>query len=95
MSVKKKIKRLNIENTKLRDELETERLSNTRLRQKIDESKNVEQLENLVKFAVTNQIGNLIGGMRIESAEVDKMKNLKLYVKYEHQQDSYIILVEP
>lgn len=95
MSVKRKIKRLNIENAELRDALETERLSNSRLRQKIDTSKNVELLENLVKFAVTNYGGNLRSGIQIESIEVDKMENLKLYVKYEPQQDSYIILVEP
>ena len=36
MSVKGKVKRLNKELIKLRDDLETERLSNRRLRQKLD-----------------------------------------------------------
>lgn len=69
MSVKGKVKRLNKELIKLKDELETETLSNRRLRQRLDEEKQfsdyVRQLENIVKFALTNQIGNLRGGMHL------------------------------
>lgn len=97
MSVKGKVKRLNKELIKLRDDLETERLSNRRLRQKLDKqtesSVYTRQLENIVKFAITNHIGNLRGGMQIERYGIDKMQNLKLSIDYEVQYDSYIIRV--
>ena len=79
MSVKGKVKRLNKEIIKLKDELETETLSNRRLRQRLDEEKQfsdyVRQLENIVKFALTNQIGNLRSGMQIERYGIDKMQD--------------------
>ena len=97
MSVKGKVKRLNKELIKLRDDLETERLSNKRLRKKLDKqiesSVYTRQLENIVKFAITNHIGNLRGGMQIERYGIDKMQNLKLSVDYEPQYNSYIIRV--
>lgn len=97
MSVKGKVKKLNKELIKLRDDLETERLSNRRLRQKLDKqtesSVYTRQLENIVKFAITNHIGNLRGGMQIERYGIDKMQNLKLSIDYEVQYDSYIIRV--
>ena len=97
MSVKGKVKRLNKEIIKLKDELETETLSNRRLRQRLDEEKQfidyVRQLENIVKFALTKQIGNLRGGMQIERYGIDKMENLRLTVDYEPQFNSYIIRV--
>ncbi len=97
MSVKGKVKRLNKELIKLRDDLETERLSNKRLRKKLDKqiesSVYTRQLENIVKFAITNHIGNLRGGMQIERYGIDKMQNLKLSVDYEPQYHSYIIRV--
>lgn len=97
MSVKGKVKRLNKEIAKLQDELETERLSNSRLRQKLDEKEQsvryVEQLENIVKFAVTNHIGNLSGGIRIERYGIDKMQDLRLSIDYMLENNSYIIRV--
>lgn len=97
MSVKSKVKRCNKEIIKLQEELETEKLSNRRLRQRLDEEKQsgqyVEQLENILKFAVTNHIGNLRGGMRIERYGIDKMQNFKLSIDYEPQFNSYIIRV--
>ena len=97
MSVKTKIKRCNREIVKLQNELETERLSNRRLRQKLDEEKQskqyTEQLENIVKFAITNHIGNLRGGVGIERYEIEKMQNLKLSIDYEIEYDSYVIRV--
>ena len=97
MSVKGKVKRLNKELIKLRDDLETERLSNKRLRKKLDKqiesSVYTRQLENIVKFAITNHIGNLRGGMQIERYGIDKMQNLKLSVDYEPQYHSYIFRV--
>lgn len=80
MSVKAKVKRLNKEIIKLKDELETETLSNRRLRQRLDEEKQfsdyVRQLENIVKFALTNQIGNLRCGMQIERYGIDNFENI-------------------
>ena len=97
MSVKTKVKRCNKEIRRLGDELQTERLSNRRLRIKLDEQNNrkiyIKQLENIVKFALTNHIGNLKGGMRIESYGIDKMKDLNLSIEFEPQFNSYIIRV--
>lgn len=97
MSVKAKVKRLNKEIIKLKDELETETLSNRRLRQRLDEEKQfsdyVRQLENIAKFALTNQIGNLRGGMQIERYGIDKMQNLRLSIDYVPENNSYIIRV--
>lgn len=97
MSVKSKVKRCNKEISKLQEALETERLSNRRLRQKLDKqtesSVYTRQLENIVKFAITNHMGNLRGGMQIERYGIDKMQNLKLSVDYEPQYHSYIIRV--
>lgn len=97
MSVKSKVKRCNKEIIRLQDELETERLSNRRLRQRLDEEKQfsgyTRQLENIVKFAVTNHIGNLRSGMEIEKYGIDKMQNLRLSINYEPQYNSYIIRV--
>lgn len=98
MSVKGKVKRLNKEIIKLQDELETERLSNSRLRQKLNEKEQsvryIEQLENIVKFAVTNHIGNLRGGIRIARPELYKLNKLKLSIEQELMYNSYIIKVD-
>ncbi len=63
MSVKNKVKRLNKEILNLKNKLETTELSNRRLRYKLDQEKQckqyTEQLENIVKFAITNHIGNV------------------------------------
>lgn len=97
MSVKSKVKRCNKEIIRLQDELEIERLSNKRLRQKLDEEKQfsgyTRQLENIVKFALTNHIGNLKCGMQIEACGIAKMQELKLNIDYAPTHDSYIIRV--
>ena len=97
MSVKGKVKRLNKELIKLRDDLETERLSNRRLRKKLDKqiesSVYTRQLENIVKFAITNQIGGMRGGMQIERYGIDKMQDLRLSINYQPEFNSYIIRV--
>lgn len=104
MSVKSKVKRLNKEIIKLQDELETERLSNSRLRNKNDRLKielkeqgadkqYEEILENIIKFAITNHIGNLKGGMQIERYEIDKMQDLRLSIDYMPENNSYMIRV--
>lgn len=92
MSVKSKVKRCNKEIERLKNELETERLSNNRLRYKLDNGN--ELLENIVKFAVTNQVGNLRAGMIIDARGVDKMKELKLSIDRDYiNENAYIIRV--
>lgn len=97
MSVKNKVKRLNKEILNLKDELETTILSNKRLREKIDEEnqcrKYTEQLENIVKFAITNQLGGIRGGMAIDWFGIDKMKDLKLSIESNPMEHVYIMRV--
>lgn len=93
MSVKSKVKRCNKEIKRLEDELKTTQLSNSRLREKLNNQVDNEQLENIIKFALTNHIGGLEGGIRIERFGIDKMKDLKLNIEYEPMYNSYIIQV--
>ena len=80
MSVRGKVKRRNKEIKRLQEELETYQLSNRRLREKLDSQIDNRTLENIIKFAVTNHVGNLNVGMMIDAASVDKMKDLKLLI---------------
>lgn len=99
MSVKGKVKRLNKRIENLQEELQTYQLSNSRLKNKNDrlkmelEGQKADILENIVKFALTNHIGNLRGGMQIEAYGIDKMKNLRLSIDYITENNSYIIRV--
>ena len=98
MSVKGKVKRLNKEIIKLQDMLETERISNKRLRSKLDNEKQnseyVEQLESILKFTLINSIGHVRGGMQFDRYEVEKMKDLRLSIDYELSTDSYITKID-
>lgn len=80
MSVKSKVKRCNKEINRLQEELETYQLSNNRLREKLNSKANSETLENIVKFALTNQVGGLRAGMMIDASAIDKMKDVKLII---------------
>jgi hypothetical protein len=80
MSVKGKVKRSNKEIKRLQDELETYKLSNSRLREKLDSKIDNKTLENIIKFAVTNHVGNLKAGIMIDAAAIDKMKDLRLLI---------------
>lgn len=97
MSVKNKVKRLNKEILNLKDDIETINLSNKRLREKLDEEKQcrqyTEQLENIVKFAITNQIGGIRGGMAIDWFGIDKMQDLRLDIEKNIIEHSYIMRV--
>lgn len=104
MSVKGKVKRLNKRIENLKEELQTYQLSNSRLRNKNDRLKTeleeqkadkqyTEQLENILKFAITNHIGNLRCGMQIERYGIDKMQDLRLSIDYQPEFNSYIIRV--
>ena len=97
MSVKGKVKKLNKKIENSQEELQTCQLSNSRLRtelegQKVDKQY-TEQLENILKFAITNHIGNLRGGMQIERYGIDKMQDLRLSIDYQPEFNSYIIRV--
>ena len=104
MSVKGKVKKLNKKIENLQEELQTYQLSNSRLRDKNDrlkteleeqkaDKKYIEQLENILKFALTNHIGNLRGGMQIQRYGIDKMQDLRLSIDYMPENNSYIIRV--
>lgn len=97
MSVKGKVKRLNRQIENLQEELQTCQLSNSRLKTELEKQKEDKQyrkqLENILKFAISNHIGNLRGGMQIERYGIDKMENLRLTIDYEPQFNSYIIRV--
>ena len=86
MSVKGKVKRLNKELIKLRNDLE-------KLDKQTESSVYTRQLENIVKFAITNHIGNLRGGMQIDRYGIDKMQDLRLSIDYQPEFNSYIIRV--
>lgn len=94
MSVKGKIKRLNQQLKESKDELETYKLSNSRLREKLDSQIDNRTLENIIKFAITNHVGNLNVGMMIDAASVDKMKDLRLLIDRDNECGrAYIIRV--
>ncbi len=97
MSVKGKVKRLNKQiqelNLKVKDlEIQNRNLKENILKQD-NNSEKTKLYANIVKFALTNHIGNLEGGMRIEKYGIDKMRNLRLFVDYEHEFNSYVIRV--
>ena len=92
MSVKGKIKRLNQQLKESKDELETYKLSNSRLREKLNSQINDKTLENIIKFALTNQVGGLRAGMMIDRYLVDKMSDLRLNVEYSHIENAYKIM---
>lgn len=93
MSVKAKVKRCNKEIKRLQNELETYQLSNERLRQKLNNQRDNELLENIIKFAITNHIGNLRGGMMVDCNGIDKMNNLKLDIEHNIFENTYIMRV--
>lgn len=94
MSVKGKIKRNNKEIKRLQDELETYKLSNNRLRERLYQKIDNKTLENIIKFAVTNHVGNLRAGIMIDAATIDKMKDLKLLINRDDERGrAYVIRV--
>lgn len=97
MSVKGKVKRLNRQIEKLNCELiQLETLKNNNKRIIEDYSSDLEKIkiyENIIKFAITNHIGNLRGGMQIERYGIDKMQDLKLSIDYMQENNSYIIRI--
>lgn len=95
MSVKGKVKRCNAEINRLKTQLETTELSNRRLRQKLDSQIDNKTLENIVKFAITQHIGNLQGGIKIDAMGIDKMNDLRLFIDRDYEYgNNYIIRVK-
>ena len=98
MSVKGKVKRLNRQIEKLNCELiQLETLKNNNKRIIEDYSSDLQKIklyENIIKFAITNHIGNLRGGIQIEKYGIDKMQNLKLDINYQPEFNSYVIRVD-
>jgi hypothetical protein len=94
MSVKSKVKRCNAEIKHLKEQLETSELLNHKLQQQFETLIDNKTLENIVKFAVTQQIGGLHGGITINAMSIDKMNDLRLFIdrSYENE-DAYIIRV--
>jgi len=97
MSVKGKIKRLNKEIKKLYYEntiLSNERKNFKRIEEDYCISLEKEKLyENLIKFFITNHIGDIRGGMQVHRYGIDKMNGLQLKVDYQPEFNSYIIRV--
>ncbi len=93
MSVKSKVKRCNKEIGSLKELVKTLELTNKRLRKETEMQVKNETIENILKFAITNHIGGLNGGIAVERMGIDKMKSLRLNVEYKSINDSYIITV--
>lgn len=97
MSVKSKVKRLNKEIERLELKVKDLEIQNNNLRKNIlkrdDNSEKTKLYSNIIKFALTNYIGRLNAGMRIERHGIDKMQDLKLNIEYEPMFDSYIMRV--
>lgn len=94
MSVKGKIKRLNKQLKESKDELETYQLSNRRLREKLDSQIDNRTPENIIKFAITNHVGNLKAGIMIDAVAIDKMKDLRLLIDRDDEYGrAYVIRV--
>ena len=97
MSVKGKVKRLNREIERLNKrvfELEMKNRNLERIKEDyIAEEQKFKVYENIVKFAVTNHIGGLQGGMRIEKCGIDKMNHLRMNVEDDYFMNSYVIRV--
>lgn len=91
MSVKSKVKKCNMKIKNLETEIEQlkEELFNVNVRK----SSEIELYENIIKFAITNHVGDLKGGMMIESRGIAKMQNLRLYIEKRYKEDAYVIKV--
>ena len=90
MSVKKKIKRLNRWVEYLEEELERTRRSMKH--EQWRHEKREEELENLIKFFVINQVGkHAEGGVHIDKEYIDKIKSLGVDIWYEDYNGAYVI----
>lgn len=97
MSVQSKVKRCNKEIKKLEQKVKELESQNCRLKQSIIEANyNLSELklyENVIKFAVTNHLGGLDGGVTIDARGIDKMQSLSLKVKKDFMGERYLLKV--
>ena len=101
MSVKNKIKRCNKEIKRLEYKVESlerelDRRNNNFKRISQDYQEDLEKLklyENIIKFAITNHIGGIRGGMAIDWFGIDKMQGLRLDVEKNIIEHAYIMRV--
>ena len=101
MSVKNKIKRCNKEIKRLEYkveslEIELDRRNNNFKRISQDYQEDLEKLklyENIIKFAITNHIGGVRGGVAIDWFGIDKMQGLRLDVEKNIIEHAYIMRV--
>ncbi len=91
MSVKGKVKKCNKRISQLEEEIND--LKTKLLNKQIENSSKEQLYENIIKFAITNQIGNLKGGMMIDYFGIDKMKDLKLSIESNPMEHAYIMRV--
>ena len=102
MSVKNKVKRCNKEIKRLESkasslEIKLDQINNNFKRISEDYQEDLIKLrlyENIIKFVITNQIGNLRGGMMIDCSGIDKMKGLELNIEIKLELNSYILRVD-
>ena len=94
MSVKGKVKRLNKEILELKQENIKQADHILFLEEhRNDKTKREKTLENILKFAITNHIGGLKGGMIISSWGIEKMQELKLDIERSPVENAYIMRI--
>lgn len=93
MSVKGKIKRCN----KRIEELENEisKLRKTVNIKAIENSSREQLYENIIKFAISNHLGGLEGGIAIDEVSIAKMKDLHLDIERSHVTHAYVMRIIP
>lgn len=86
MSVKGKVKRLNrkLEEMKQKNIQQADRILYLE-EHRYDKTPREETLENIVKFALTNQVGGLRAGMMIDAPAIDKMKDVRLIIDRDNE----------
>lgn len=97
MSVKSKVKRCNKEIKRLEEKIiELNQTKHNFKRVSEDYERDLEKLklyENIIKRIITDRIGDLKGGMRIDRFGVEKLQQIKLDIEYDVMTDSYIMRV--
>lgn len=90
MSVKGKVKRLNRHIEDLNDQIKD--LEYARFLEQFRYKRERKELENLIMFFVTNQVGKPAeGGVHIERQYVEKFENLDVDIWYEVENHAYVI----
>ena len=94
MSVKRKIKRLNKELAEVKQENIKQADHILFLEEhRNDKTPREKTLENILKFAITNHIGGLKGGMMVDLRAIEKMQELKLDIEQSPIERAYIMRI--